>query len=116
MKPKTAGILLAALALAGLQYPLWFAEDGLMGLLRARAQVAGQEQENDALRERNRRLAAEVQSLKEGDEEIERLARSELGMIGPNEKLYLLVDEQAETEGSGQADPAGGPADSDNGP
>lgn len=116
MKPKTAGILLAALALAGLQYPLWFAEDGLRGLLRARAQVAGQEQENAALRERNRRLAAEVQSLKEGDEEIERLARSELGMIGPDEKIYLLVDEQAEAEESGQAGPAGAPADRTNGP
>ena len=116
MKPKTAGILLAGLALAGLQYPLWFAEDGLMGLLRARAQVAGQEQENAALRERNRRLAAEVQSLKEGDEEIERLARSELGMIGPGETLYLLVDAQADMEESGQAESASSPANGAKGP
>lgn len=109
MKPKTAGILLAFLALAGLQYPLWFADDGLMGLLRARQELAEQEQENAALRERNRRLAAEVLSLKEGDEEIERLARSELGMIGPDEKIYLLVEEEAETEDPDQPDQSGDP-------
>ena len=108
MKPKTAAILLACLALAGLQYPLWFADDGLLGMLRARQELAGQEKENAALRERNRRLVAEVQSLKEGDEEIERLARSELGMIGPDEKIYLLVEEAAESEDPGQADPSGG--------
>ena len=109
MKPKTAGILLAGVALAGLQYPLWFAEDGLLGLFRARQEATEQENENAALRERNRRLDAEVQSLKEGDEEIERLARSELGMIGPDEKIYLLVEEDAQAESSGQADRPGDP-------
>ena len=109
MKPKTAAILLACLALAGLQYPLWFADDGLPGLLRARQELAEQEQENAALRDRNRRLAAELKSLKEGDEEIERLARSELGMIGPDEKIYLLVEEAAETEGPDPADQPGDP-------
>ncbi len=98
MKAKTAGILIACLALAGLQYPLWFAEDGLKGLFEARSEAAGQEQENAELQERNRRLAAEVDSLKEGDEEIERLARSKLGMIGPDEKFYLLVEEEEKSE------------------
>ena len=98
---------MAGLALAGLQYPLWFADDGLMGLFRVRQEVAEQEDENAALRERNRRLDAEVQNLKEGDEEIERLARSELGMIGPDEKIYLLVEE--ETQDPDQSDQPGDP-------
>ena len=109
MKPKTAGIVLAGVALAGLQYPLWFADDGLLGLFRARQELAEQEQENSGLRERNSRLAAEVRSLKEGDEEIERLARSELGMIGPDEKIYLLVEEEAPAEDPDQSDQPGDP-------
>ena len=96
MRAKWIGILLAGLALAALQYPLWFADDGLLGLFRAQREVAAQEQDNAALRERNRRLAAEVEDLKQGDEEIERLARSELGMVGPDEKMYLLVEEESE--------------------
>ena len=109
MKPKTAGILLACLALAALQYPLWFADDGLLGLFRVQQEVAEQERKNDELRERNRRLAAEVDSLREGHEEIERRARSELGLIGPGEKMYLLVEEEAEAQESGQSGPPAPP-------
>lgn len=98
MRAKRAGILLGGLVLAGLQYPLWFAGDGLASLFRVQREVAEQERDNAALRARNRRLAAEVEDLREGDEEIERLARSELGMIGPGEKMYLLVDEESENE------------------
>ena len=96
MPARWFGILLGCLALAGLQYPLWFADDGLLGLFRVQQEVATQGRDNAALRERNRRLAAEVEDLREGDEEIERLARSELGMVGPGEKMYLLVDEESE--------------------
>ena len=107
MRPRNVGILLACLALVALQYPLWFADDGLTGLFSAQREAEKQEQENAKLRERNRRLAAEVESLKEGDEEIERLARSELDMIGPDETLYLLVEEEAQPEDSEQSDQPG---------
>ena len=108
MRAKTVGLLVACVALAALQYPLWFADDGLAGLFRAQKEVAEQDRKNAELRERNRRLAAEVEDLKEGNEEIERLARSELGMIGPGEKIYLLVEEQAEPE---SAEPGDRPGD-----
>ena len=110
MKPKTAGILLACLALAALQYPLWFADDGLIGLYRVKQEVAEQERRNAELRERNRRLAAEVESLREGDEEIERRARSELGMIGPREKMVLLVEEEVRSAGFRALRPSRRPA------
>ncbi len=107
MRAKWAGIMLGVLALAGLQYPLWFADDGLLGLVRVQREAAVQEQDNAALRERNRRLAAEVEDLREGDEEIERLARSELGMVGPGEKMYLLVEEESDNQAhSGPETPA----------
>lgn len=111
MRAKWAGIMLGGLVLAGLQYPLWFADDGLAGLFRVQREVAGQERDNAALEERNRRLAAEVEDLREGDEEIERLARSELGMIGPDEKMYLLVDEVSENETPSSPAPPGDQGD-----
>ena len=76
-------MLVACVALAALQYPLWFADDGLAGLFRAQKEVAEQDRKNAELRERNRRLAAEVEDLKEGDEEIERLARFRVGHDRP---------------------------------
>ena len=111
MRAKWIGIALAGLALLALQYPLWFADDGLLGLFRSQREVAVQERDNAALRERNRRLAAEVADLKQGDEEIERLARSELGMVGPDEKMYLLVEEESESEAPSGSRAAEGPQD-----
>ncbi len=106
MRARGFGILLGGIAVAALQYPLWFADDGLLGLLRVQREVAAQERDNSALRERNRRLAAEVEDLREGDEEIERLARYELGMVGPDEKMYLLVDEEPENEAPSSSAPS----------
>jgi len=111
MRVSPLGILFGVIALAGLQYLLWFADDGLTGLFQARQEVAAQERKNAALRERNRRLAAEVEDLREGDEEIERLARLELGMIGPDEKMYLLVDAESENEVPAGAGAASGSRD-----
>jgi cell division protein FtsB len=48
---------------------------------------------------RNSRLAAEVQDLKSGTAAIEERARSDLGMIGPNETFYQVV-EPASTDAS----------------
>ncbi|WP_446831588.1 septum formation initiator family protein [Candidatus Foliamicus sp.] len=109
MRAKRFGILLGGIALVGLQYALWFADDGLGSLFRVQEEVAEQARDNAALRERNRRLAAEVEDLRAGDEEIERLARSELGMVGPGEKMYLLVDETSENAPPARPAPATDP-------
>jgi cell division protein FtsB len=75
-------ILLALLVL--LQLRLWVSDDGYRAAWRlSRAGDVAQEQENEALRERNRALAAEVSDLKTGLDAVEEIARSELGMIRP---------------------------------
>ena len=48
--------------------------------------VAGLRQENDALRERARRL-------REDSAAVEDLARQELGLIRPGEKVFILRDQ-----------------------
>ena len=79
------------LALVLLQYRIWISDDGLRGVERLQHAVATQQKLNASLTERNSRLAAEVQDLKSGTAAIDELARSDLGMIGPNETFYQVV-------------------------
>jgi len=88
--------LLAILVL--LQGRLWFSPDGWPEVLRLRNSAAEQEARNAEMTERNARLEAEVNDLKEGFSALEERARSDLGMVGPDESFYLFVpagDEQS---------------------
>jgi cell division protein FtsB len=87
-------ILAAALAviLVLLQYRIWIANDGLRGVERLERAVAAQQKQDARLTERNSQLAAQVKDLKSGTAAIEELARSDLGMIGPNETFYQVVE------------------------
>nr|VFK56576.1 MAG: Septum formation initiator [Candidatus Kentron sp. TUN]VFK61898.1 MAG: Septum formation initiator [Candidatus Kentron sp. TUN]VFK62843.1 MAG: Septum formation initiator [Candidatus Kentron sp. TUN] len=57
-----------------------------------REAISQQEEENVALRERNRRLKADVTDLKEGLTAIESRARRDLGMIREGETFFQFVD------------------------
>lgn len=81
-----AGFLFTALL--ALQYRLWVSPDGMREVWRLEHAIAAQSQENDRLRDRNSTLAAEVRDLKDGRAAIEERARTDLGMIGPNETFY----------------------------
>lgn len=83
------GVLLAVLGL--LQFRLWVSEDGFRGAAQLRGQVAAQRNENQRLAERNRRLDAEVSDLRQGFSALEERARSDLGLIGPNETFVIVV-------------------------
>jgi cell division protein FtsB len=85
-----AGFLLIALVL--LQYRLWVADDGIREIWQLRSAVAAQNGENDGLKQRNGQLKAEVQDLKKGLTALEERARHDLGMIGPRETFYQVVD------------------------
>lgn len=83
-------VLVALLAIV--QYRLWVGEDSLAGLWRLEQSVESQQKENQALRERNAQLAAEVEDLKTGLAAVEDRARSELGMVHKEETYYQIVD------------------------
>jgi cell division protein FtsB len=80
-----------------LQYRLWFSDGGMREVGQLRAEIAAQRKENEALRERNRTLAAEVQDLKKGTVAIEERARTDLGMIGKGETFYQVVKQAKDT-------------------
>jgi len=84
---------IAALAVVVLvlQYRIWASPDGVREVLRLEAAVAEQKAENQKLHQRNQQLAAEVRDLKNGFAAVEERARSELGLIAPNETYYQVV-------------------------
>ena len=85
-------ILLVLLAL--LQYRLWVGDGSLAEVWRLTERIRAQEEENEALGQRNRLLEAEVRDLKEGLDAIEERARHELGMVKKGELFYLVVEEE----------------------
>jgi len=86
-------LLIAALCavLIVLQYQLWLAESGLRATWTLQGEVASTTLENEQKTARNAALEAEVRDLKQGLAAVEERARSELGMIGPNETFYLIT-------------------------
>ena len=89
MRVVIATVLLLTLIV---QYRIWVGEDSLAGVWRLEQQVAAQRAENGGLAERNERLAAEVQDLKQGLAAVEARARQELGMVHKDETLYQFSE------------------------
>jgi len=98
------GCLLIALVL--LQYQLWVSEEGIREAWQLAAAVGLQQDENDALRQRNGQLKAEVQDLKQGLTALEERARHDLGMVGARETFFQVVDAEDLPPVRGPAPPA----------
>jgi cell division protein FtsB len=69
---------------------LWFGKGSLPHVWNQRSQLAAQRAQNDEAQRRNQRMAAEVHDLKTGLEMIEEKARSELGMVKPDEVFVQI--------------------------
>jgi len=61
-------------------------------LRQLEAQLAVQQQENQALRLRNDMLESEVLDLKNGLEAVEERARADLGMTRKDETFYMIIE------------------------
>ena len=82
-KRLVTGLLLALLLV--LQAQIWFGRGSVPNVARLSEQLKVQQQKNQQAQLTNSRLAAEVRDLKEGLDMVEEKARSELGMVKPNE-------------------------------
>jgi cell division protein FtsB len=81
--------LLVLLALV--QAELWLGSGGKHQVHKLQAQLDAQRQRNTEMRQRNERVGAEVDDLRRGLEMVEDRARSELGMIKPDEIFVQLT-------------------------
>jgi len=86
-------VLILALLLAGLQWRLWSSDASLPGTWQRQATLAKLQGRQQSLGERNRRLAAEVNDLKTGLGAVEARARLDLGLVGPSETFYQVVED-----------------------
>ena len=84
-------LVILGIAALTLQAQLWFSDEGFRKTRDLRAAVADQRAQNTLLRERNAALDAEVVNLKQSSEAAEERARTDLGMIGPDETFYQVV-------------------------
>jgi cell division protein FtsB len=88
-KPLIPAILLVLLAIVHAQ--LWFGRGSVPNVAKLQAKLQTQEQKNASALRTNERLTSEVRDLKEGLEMVEEKARSELGMVKPNEMFVQIT-------------------------
>lgn len=82
--------ILGALLLV-VQADLWLGKGNLPYVMRQNERLAEQLAANEVASQRNLRVAAEVSDLKEGLEMVEDKARTELGMLRPDEILVTVT-------------------------
>jgi cell division protein FtsB len=90
---KILGAILIGLIVL-IQYPLWLGKGGWLTAWRLENKLDTEKAKNAKLEVRNAALAAEVRDLKQGTEAIEERARSELGMVRPDEIFFQFVPER----------------------
>lgn len=83
-------LLIVAALLLVVQTDLWFGKGNWPYVMSLQAELQQQQAVNAQARLRNERLAAELADLKEGLEMVEDKARTELGMVKPDE-IFVQV-------------------------
>ena len=78
-----------------IQYPLWLGKGGWLRVWDLSRQLDSALVKEQELRERNAKLASEVQDLKEGTGALEERARYELGLIKDNETFVQILEGEA---------------------
>ena len=83
-----SALLVALLVLVHVQ--LWFGRGSIASVASLQQQLDAQKAANLKAQQANEQLASEVRDLKEGLEIVEEKARTELGMVKPNE-IYVQI-------------------------
>ena len=75
-----------------IQYPLWLGKGSWLRVWDLSRQLDSALAHEQELKERNAKLASEVQDLKEGTGAVEERARYELGLIKDNEVFVQILE------------------------
>ena len=99
-------MVLAVLILI-MQYPMWLGKGGWLSVRELERSIETEQANNQKLKARNDALDAEVRDLKQGFAAIEERARSELGMIRPDEVFFQLPENALASANSKSPDKPG---------
>ncbi|MEE9330878.1 MAG: cell division protein FtsB [Methylophilaceae bacterium] len=94
--------LIFVVLIALLQYPLWLGKGSWLRVWNVNQKITQKKEQNEANKQRNDALRAEVRDLKQGNAAVEERARSELGMIKSDEVFYQVIDQQQPTKPANQ--------------
>ena len=75
---------------------MWFGRGSVTQVQELRNELATQKQANELARQQSEQLVNEVRDLREGLDMVEEKARSELGMVKPNE-IFVQVQRKPST-------------------
>jgi len=87
---RKAAALASIIALIALIVGSLFGDRGMLQLVAQRERADALLQQIEELRAENLVLAGEIAALKSDSRAIERLAREELGLAGPNEMVFVI--------------------------
>ncbi len=91
-----------------IQYPLWLGKGSWLRVWDLSRQLDSALAKEQELKDRNAKLASEVQDLKEGTGAVEERARYELGLIKDNEVFVQILESDSKKVSAGAtAKPAG---------
>lgn len=90
MDSRLVAALLIGL-LAVVQAQLWLGRGSVGEVAQMQQRLADEKAKNALAQQANEQLQAEVRDLQEGLDVVEEKARSELGMVKPNEILVQIV-------------------------
>ena len=90
---KVSTVVLAILTIC-LQLSLWMGDATIASLIQKKQKIEQQMAENDRLILRNQMLSKEVALLKENNDAIESVARSEMGWVKEGETLFILSESE----------------------
>jgi cell division protein FtsB len=90
LNSRVVAALLVGL-LAAVQGQLWLGRGSVADVAQMQRKLEEQKERNALAQQANDRLSAELRDLREGLAMVEEKARSELGMVKPNEILVQIV-------------------------
>ena len=82
--------------LIAIQYPLWIGKGGWLHVYQMDKEVQSQQQKNQELEKRNKKLAGDVNDLRQGTRAVEERARIEHGMVKESETMVQIVQTDEE--------------------